>query len=135
MWTAHYWWKAFFNFPGRDQQCFVKENHHLSRERCTVMIIASSSNQIKTFSLEFVFKGKGRWVKLNSPDKITIQWTEKGSYRVENILKYVEPLPSTPVNFAPEKLSFNNCYDNSAHLVPELEEAFQKEVIFNSHWR
>ena len=48
------------NFSGRDQSCFVKENHHLSRERCTVMTIASSSNQIKTPSLEFVFKGKGK---------------------------------------------------------------------------
>ena len=120
MWTARYWWKAKYkvdppilsadqmplhrnessgqkslNFSGRDQSCFVKENHHLSRERCTVMTIASSSNQLKTPSLEFVFKGKGK--RVNPPDKVTIQWTEKGSYRLENVLKYVESLPSIPV--------------------------------------
>ena len=77
MWTVRYWWKAkqkvdppilssdqmplhenessgekLLNFPGRDQSCFVKENPHLSRDRCTVMKIASSSNQIKNLSLK-----------------------------------------------------------------------------------
>ena len=51
------------NLSGKDQSCFVKENYHLSNERCTVMIIAFSANQIKTPSLEFVFEGKGKRVK------------------------------------------------------------------------
>ena len=76
------------------------------------MTIASSSNQIKTPSLEFVFKGKGKRVKLNPPDKVTIQWTEKGSYRLE---KYVESLPSIPVNFAPEKRCIFTLDYYSAH--------------------
>ena len=118
------------NFSGRDQSCFVKENHHLPREICTVMTIASSSNQIKTPSLEFVFKGKGKRVKLNPPDKVTIQWTEKGSYRLENALKYVESLPSIPVNFAPEKRCIFTLDDYSAHLAPEVEEAFRKKGYF-----
>ena len=155
MWTARYWWKAKYkvdppilsadqmplhrnessgqkslNFPGRDQSCFVKENHHLSRERCTVMTIASSSNQIKATSLEFVFKGKGKRVKLKPPDKVTIQWTEKDSYRLENVLKYVESLPSILVNFGSEKRCIFTLYDYSAHLAPEVEEAFQKKGYF-----
>ena len=152
MWTARYWWKAKYkvdppilsadqmplhrnessgqkslNFTGRDQSCFVKENHHLSRERCTVMTIASSSNQIRKPSLGFVFKGKGKRDKLNPPDKVTIQWTEKGSYRLENILKYVESLPPIPVNFAPEKCCIFTLDDYSAHLAPEVEETFRKK--------
>ena len=84
VWTVRYWWKAKYkadpqilssdqiplhqnesgsqkslNFSGSDQSCFVKENHDLTRERSTVMTIASSSNAIKTPPLEFVFKGKG----------------------------------------------------------------------------
>ena len=53
------------NFSGNDQSCFVKENHHLTQERSTVMTIAFSSNVIKTPPLEFVFKGKGIRVKVN----------------------------------------------------------------------
>ena len=46
------------------------------------MTIASSSNAIKTPSLEFVFKGKGIRVKVNLLDLATAQWSDKGSYRV-----------------------------------------------------
>ena len=86
--------------------------------------------------LGICFKGKGKRVKLNPPDKVTIQWTEKGSYRLENVLKYVESLPSIPVNFAPEKRCIFTLDDYSAHLAPEVEEAFRKKrLFFNSHWR
>ena len=47
------------NFSGSNQSCFAKENHHLTKERSTVMTIASLFNAIKTPPLEFVFKGKG----------------------------------------------------------------------------
>ena len=62
-----------FNFSGSDQSCFVKENHHLTRERSTVMTIASSSNAIKTPPLQFVFKGKGIRVKVNPPERAIAQ--------------------------------------------------------------
>ena len=55
------------NFSGSDQSCFVKENHHPTRERSTVMTIASSSNAIKT-PLKSVFKRKGIRVKANPPE-------------------------------------------------------------------
>ena len=60
-----------FNFSKSDQSYFVKENHHLTRERFPVMTIASSSNAIKTPPLEFVFKGKGIRVKVNPPERAT----------------------------------------------------------------
>ena len=105
VWTARYWWLAkykvdpiilsadqmplhrnessnqkTYNFTGNDQSCFVKENNHLSRERCTVMTIASSSNDIHKYPLEFVFKGMDKRVKVNPPNNTNVQWAEKGSY-------------------------------------------------------
>ena len=61
------------NFKGNNQTCFVKENNHLSRERSTVMIIVSSTNSIKTPTVEFVFKGTGKRAKVSLPGKISVQ--------------------------------------------------------------
>ena len=110
------------NFSGSDQSCFVKENHHPTRERSTVMTIASSSNAIKT-PLKSVFKGKGIIVKANPPERATTQSIDEGSYRVEHVLKYTESLPTISILFAPEKCIFT-LDDYSAHLVPEVEEGF-----------
>ena len=118
------------NFSGSDQSCFVKGNHHLTRERSTVMTIASSSNPIKTPPLEFAFKGKGIRVKVNPPERATAQWTDKDSYRVENVLKYTESLPTIPIHFTPEKRRIFTLDNYSAHLVRELEEAFFKKGYF-----
>ena len=118
------------NFSGSDQSCFVKENHDLTRERSTVMTIASSSNAIKTPPLEFVFKGKGIRVKVNPPERATAQWSDKSSYRVEHVLKYIELLPTIPIHFAPEKRRIFTFEDYSAYLVPEVEEAFFKKGYF-----
>ena len=105
------------NFSESDQSCFVKENHHLTQERSTVMTITFSSNAIKT-PLEFVFKGKGIRVKVNPPNRATAQWSDKGSYRIEHVLKYIESLPTIPIHFAPEKRQIFTLDDYSAHLVP-----------------
>ena len=118
------------NFSGSDQSCFVKENHHLTRKRSTVMTIASSSNPIKTPPLEFAFKGKGIRVKVNPPEQATAQWTDKGSYRVEHVLKYIESLPTIPIHFTPEKRRIFTLDNYSAHLVREVEEAFFKKGYF-----
>ena len=118
------------NFSGSDQSCFVKENHHLTRERSIVMTIASSSVAIKTPPLEFVFTGKGIRVKVNPPERATAQWSDKSSYRVEHVLKYIELLPTIPIHFAPEKRRIFTFEDYSAYLVPEVEEAFFKKGYF-----
>ena len=114
------------NFSVKGRPCFVKENHHLSRERCIVMKIASFLSQINTSSLEFVFKGKGKRVKLNPLDKLTTQWTEKGSYRLENILKYIEPLPSIPVKISPEE----RCMFTLDDYSPDVKQTFRKITVF-----
>ena len=94
------------------------------------MTIASSSNAIKTPPLEFVFKGKGIRVKVNLPERATAQWSDKSSYRVEHVLKYIESLPTIPIHFAPEKRRIFTLDDYSAYLVPEVEEAFFKKGYF-----
>ena len=71
------------NFKGNYQTCFVKENNHLSCKRTTVMTVVSSANKIKTPPFELVFKGTGKRVKVNPPAKTSVQWAEKGSYRLE----------------------------------------------------
>lgn len=48
------------NFSGRNMSVYVKENHNLSRERCSVMtVISSSEDKEATPPAEFVFKGTG----------------------------------------------------------------------------
>ena len=122
--------QKLLNFSGSDQSCFVKENHHLTRERSTVMTIASSFNSIKTPPLEFAYKGKGIRVKVNPPERATAQWSDKGSYRVEHVLKYIESLPAIPICFAPEKRRIFTLDDYPGHLVPEVEVAFFKKGYF-----
>ena len=118
------------NFKGRDQSCFVKENHHLSRERCTVMTITSSSKELKPPPLEFVFKGKGLKVTVNPPGKFKVQWAEKGSYHVEHMLEYIKRLSTIPVAFAPSNQVTFTLDHYSAHLPTEIENAiFQKGYI------
>ena len=65
------------------------------------MTIASSSNAIKNPPLEFAFKGKGIRVKVNPPKQAIAQWSDKSSYRVEHVSKYIESLPTIPIQFAP----------------------------------
>ena len=94
------------------------------------MTIASSTNAIKTPPLEFVFKGRGIRVKVSPPEQATAQRSDKGSYRTEHVLKCIESLPTVPIHFAPEKRRIFTLNDYSAHLVPEVEEAFFKKEYF-----
>ena len=54
-------------FAGSHRDVFVKENHSLSRERCTVMTCISSSNAVPPPPPEFLFKGAGKRVTLAKP--------------------------------------------------------------------
>ena len=118
------------NFKGNNQTCLVKENNHLSRERSTVMTIVSSANSIKTPAVEFVFKGTGKRAKVSPPGKISVQWAEKGSYRLEHVLAFIEKLPTIPTAFTPEKRIIFNLDDYSAHLPKEVEDALHKKGYF-----
>ena len=94
------------------------------------MTIASSSNAIKTPPLQCVFKGKGIRVKVNPPERAIAQQSDKASDRVENVLKQFESLPTFPIHFAPDEVRIFTLNDYSAHLVPEVEEAFFKKGYF-----
>ena len=95
-----------------------------------MITITSSSNAIKTPPPEFVFKGKGKRVNVNPPERVTAQWSDKGSYRVDYILKYIESLQTIPIHFAPEKRHIFTLDDYLAHLFPEVEETFLKRDTF-----
>ena len=92
------------------------------------MTITSSSNTIKTSPLEFVFKGNR--VNFNPPERVTAQWSDKGSYRDDYVLKYTELLQTIPIHFAPEKRHIFTLDDYLAHLVPGVEETFFKKGYF-----
>ena len=70
------------NFSGNNQSCLIKENNDLTLERSPVMTIVSLSNSIRTPPLEFVFKKKEIRVKVNPPERATVQSIDKGFYRV-----------------------------------------------------
>ena len=84
------------NFKGAPQTTYVKENHSLSRERITAMTSIASGRSFSTPELEFVFKGTGKRVKLNSPSGVTIQWTPKGFYRPDHVVKSCDQVPAQP---------------------------------------
>ena len=118
------------NFSGRDQACFIKENNHLSRERCTLITIVTSSKKRSAPPVEFVFKGAGKRVTVSPPEKIQVQWAEKGSYRLQNMLTFIERLPTIPTAFAPQERCIFTLDDYSAHLSPEVEAALNRKGYF-----
>ena len=118
------------NFVGQNQSTFVKENYKLSRERSTVMTTVSSSNKVPAPPCEYLFKGKGTRVKLSPPAKTKVQWAEKGSYRLQNLLQYVENLPAQPVALFPQKRVIFTLDDYSVHLDPSIQEAMYKKGYF-----
>ena len=94
------------------------------------MTIVWSTNKIKTPPIEFVFKGTGKRAKVNNPAKASIQCVEKGSYRLEHILEFIENLPTIPTAFAPEKRCVFTLDDYSAHLPKEVEDTFPRKGYF-----
>ena len=114
----------------RGQHCFVKENHYLSCEQCTVMTVASSSKELKP--PPFVFKGKGIRFFVKPPGKVTVQWAEKGSYHIKQMLDYINKLPTIPVVFSLSKRIFAHD-DYSVHLPPKIECAFFRKGYFLLH--
>ena len=102
------------SFKGID--AFVKENHALSRERMTLMTTVSSSPSLPPPPFELLFKGVGSRTHVESPPNsgITFQWAEKRSYRVANVLAFIDKLPK-PSLFA-KVLNIFMLDDYSAHL-------------------
>ena len=105
------------NFKGVDT--FVKENHMLSRERITVFTQVSNDSKIN-LKPEFVFKGKGTRTKVNVASDVKYQWSESGSYRIEQMKKTIENLPNRFNPFTQKNFAIYVLDDYAVHLMPEV---------------
>ena len=77
----------------KNSETFVRENHHLSRERATFFTQISSDGSI--FMPEYVFKGSGkRPPTLKTPEGMHYQCAPKGSYRLEQMVETIKRLPN-----------------------------------------
>ena len=122
------------HFQGRHQSCFVKENNHLSQERCTVITVASSRKELKPATLKFAFKGKWHRVTVNPPNKVKFQCAEKGSYQViKHMLEYINRLPNILVTLFFGRHVIFTLEDYSAHLSPEIKTALFQKRYFLIH--
>ena len=62
----------------KNKEVFIKENHHLFRERVTVFMQIATDGVVDLHP-EFFFKGTGlRPPKLTTPSNIHYQWAPKG---------------------------------------------------------
>ena len=73
-------------------------NDFVSRERMTVYTQYSNEPDMY-FEPQFVMKGLGKCkamkeVQETAPEGVLVQWAEKGSYRLEQMLKTIETLPN-----------------------------------------
>ena len=104
-------------FKGLDT--YVKENYMLSRERATVFTQTSSDSSID-LKPEFVFKGKGTRTKLNPPSGIKFQWSESGSYRIDQLKQTIMNLPNRFNPFTCKDFAIYVLDDYAVHLMPEV---------------
>ena len=101
-------------------EAFVRENHNLSRERVTVFTQISSNGNIQLVP-EFVFKGTGkRRPKLTPPLETHYQWTDKSSYRLEQLLETFKHLPNRFNIFSHANFAIYVLDDYAVHLMPEV---------------
>lgn len=76
---------------------------------------------------EFVWKGKGKRIKLDAPEGVYFQWAEKGSYRLEQMLETISHLPNRKNMFTGEKdYAIYVLDDYAVHLMPEVRQALRK---------
>ena len=54
------------------------------------MTSVASEKSSSAPNLEFVFKGAGKRVHLNSPSDVTLQWVSKGLYKLEDVNKFCD---------------------------------------------
>ena len=78
----------------KNKEVFIKENHHLSRERVAVFT-QIATDVVVNLHPEFVFKGTGLTPpELTTPSNIHYQWAPKGSYCLEQLLETIKHLPN-----------------------------------------
>ena len=64
-----------------------------------------------------MFKGKGTRTNVNGPDGMEYQWTPKGSYRLEQMLKTISHLPNCYNMFTPKNYAIYVLDDCNVHLA------------------
>ena len=120
-------------FKGLDT--YGKENYMLSCERAIVFTQTSSSSSID-LKPEFVFKGKGTRTKLNPPSGIKFQWSESGSYRIDQLKQTIMNLPNRFNPFTCKNFAIYVLHDYAVHLMPEvLTSTLETRLCSHNHWR
>ena len=108
------------NFTGLGT--YAQENYLLARQRVTAYTHVANDLSVKLLP-EFVFKGKGTRTKVIAPENMHYQWTPKGSYLLEQMLKTISHLPNRFNMFTPKNYAI---YVLDVHLLPEEKEALLK---------
>ena len=106
----------------KGQSTYVKENYSLSRERATVFT-QLSTDPVNKPSLEMAFKGKGVRIKVSPPKDMQVQFAEKGSYRLENMLQMTKCLKNRHHIFSQKDYALYILDDYSVHLQEELRKS------------
>ena len=109
----------------KNEDVFVKENYHLSRERITFFSqVASVEMELPN---EFVFKGKGKPREpLIPPEGAEIQWSDSGSYKLEQMLETISHLPNRHSLFRPQDYAIYVLDNYAVHLQEEVRKALLK---------
>uniref|UniRef100_A0A0L8H005 Uncharacterized protein n=1 Tax=Octopus bimaculoides TaxID=37653 RepID=A0A0L8H005_OCTBM len=111
----------------RNQDTFINENHHLSRECITVFTQVSNDTKINLIP-EFIFKGTGKRPSLlNALPTMKYQWSPKGSYGSEQLLCTIENLPNRFNIFSHANSAIYVPGDYMVHLMAEVRDALWKK--------
>ena len=102
---------------------FIKEDHHLSRERVTVFTQIATDGGVDLYP-EFVSKWTGkRPPKLTTPPHVRYQWAPKGLYRLDQLLETIKHLPNCFNIFSHSNFAIYVLDDYAVHLIPEVRKA------------
>ena len=104
----------------KKKEVFIKENHHLSRERITVFTQIATDGGFDLYP-EFVFKWTGkRPSKLTTLPNVHYQWAPKGSYRLKQLLETIKHLPNRINIFSHFNFVTDVLDEYAVHLIPEV---------------
>ena len=71
----------------------------------------------------FFYQSTGTRIKLNPPENIKVQWAEKGSYRLPQMLGTIKNLPNRSNPFMKKEYVIYVLDDYAVHLMPEIRKA------------
>ena len=83
----------------------------------TSLLVCTNSS---TFSL-------GTRITLNPPENIKFQWSEKGSYRLPQMLKTIENLPNRSHPWMKKDYAIYVLDNYAVHLMPEIKKALKQK--------